>query len=143
MLLEYNFYTLFGTALFVVLLFIIGFKFWEGKPKNELDKAISALKINIFMVGFLSIVLWFLLPSTSSLQSFGFPQTVSDVQTSEQILNYLQEYNEAIVRTTDVVHWFIFVFVWGFLSSKYSVIKAFKNLKSEEYFVNVRKQYSE
>ena len=143
MFLENDFYFYFGSALILVLIFIIGFKFWEGKLTNELDKAISNLRINIFMVGFLSIVLWFLLPSTPSLQSFGFPQTVSDVQTSEQVLNYLQEYNQAIVRTTDVVYWFIFIFVWGFLSSLYSVIKAFKNLQSEEYFVNVRKQYSE
>ncbi|MFP8488001.1 hypothetical protein ACKGJO_02790 [Gracilimonas sp. Q87] len=143
MFLENNFYIIFGSSLFVVLLFIIAFKFWEGKPDNELDKAISGLKINIFMVGFLSLVLWFLLPSTPSLQSFGFPQTVGDVQTSEQILNYLQEYNQAIVRTTDVVYWFIFVFVWGFLSSLYTVIKTFKSLKGKEYFGKVREQYAE
>ena len=140
MFLENDFYTIFGSSLLVILLFIIGFKFWEGKPATELDKAISLLKVNILMVGFLSIVLWFLLPSTPSLQSFGLPKTVSDVQTSEQVLTYFQEYNEAIVRTTDVVYWFIFIFVWGFLSSLYTVIKAFKNLQSEEYFVNVRKQ---
>ncbi|MFD2533337.1 hypothetical protein [Gracilimonas halophila] len=143
MFLETNFYVVFGLALFVVLLFIIGFKFWEGKKDDQLEKAVSGLKINIFMVGFLSVVLWFMLPSTPSLQSFGFPETVNDVQTSEQVLSYLQEYNRAIVRTTDVVYWFIFIFVWGFLSSLYTVIKTFRSLKREEYFKNVQDQYSD
>ncbi|MDZ7806266.1 MAG: hypothetical protein U5K71_04030 [Gracilimonas sp.] len=143
MFLETNFYTIFGIALFVVFIFIIGFKFWEGKKETKLEKAISGLKINIFMVGFLSVVLWFLLPSTPSMQSFGYPKTVSDIQTSEQVLNYLQEYNQAIVRTTNVVYWFIFIFVWGFLSSLYTVIKTFKSLKGNEYFGNVKEHYSE
>lgn len=57
MFLENDFYTIFGSSLLVILLFIIVFKFWEGKPATELDKAISLLKVNILMVGFLSIVL--------------------------------------------------------------------------------------
>lgn len=141
MFIESDFYSIFGPAIIVVLIFIVGFKLWEGKKQDELEKAISLLKINIFATGFLLIVLWLLLPSTASLSSFGFPETIKEIQSNEQLLNYLQKYNEALVRTTRVVHWFIFIFIWGFLTSLYSVIKTFKSLREERYFKNVKDKF--
>lgn len=140
MFINSDFYSIFGPAIIVVIIFIIGFKFWEGKKQDELGKAISFLKLNIFATGFLSIVLWFMLPSTPSLSTFGFPETINEIQSNEQLLDYLQEYNKAIVRTTEVIHWFIFIFVWGFLTSLYSVIKTFKSLREEPYFKNVKEK---
>lgn len=137
-----DFYSVFGPAIIIVLILIVAFKWWEGKKQDELGKAISLLKISIFTTGFLSVVLCFLLPSTATLGSFGFPETIEEIQSNEQLLSYLQEYNEAIVRTTKVIYWFIFIFVWGFLTSLYSVIKAFSNLKGEEHFKNVKEKFS-
>ncbi|HET8865983.1 MAG TPA: hypothetical protein VFM80_09835 [Gracilimonas sp.] len=141
MFLDSDFYSIFGSAIILVLIFIIGFKFWEGKKQDELGKAISLLKINIFSIGFLSIVLWFMLPLTPSLRTFGFPETINEIQSNEQLLDYLQEYNKAIVRTTEVVHWFIFIFVWGFLTSLYSVIRTFESLREAPYFKNVKDKF--
>ncbi|HBX65843.1 MAG: hypothetical protein CL670_10415 [Balneola sp.] len=142
MFIESDFYSILGSAIIFVLLFTIGFKFWEGKKEDELEKAISLLKINIFSTGFLLVVLWFMLPSTPSLGTFGFPETVNEIQSNEQLLNYLQTYNEAIVRTTQVVRWFIFIFVWAFLTTLYSVIKTFQSLREKDYFSNVKDEAS-
>ena len=142
MFIESDFYSILGSAIIFVLLFTIGFKFWEGKKEDELEKAISLLKINIFLTGFLLVVLWFMLPSTPSLGTFGFPETVNEIQSNEQLLNYLQTYNEAIVRTTQVVRWFIFIFVWAFLTTLYSVIKTFQSLREKDYFSNVKDEAS-
>ncbi|MDZ7659483.1 hypothetical protein [Fodinibius sp.] len=142
MLFESDFQSIFLPALIVVVICIIGYSLWQRKQKNELEKAISLLKVNTIAVGLLSILLWFLLPSTPSLSTFGFPETVKEIQSNEQLLNYLQEYNQAIVRTTRVVYWFIFIFVWWFLASVYSFIKALSNQQGKEYFKNVKEKFS-
>ncbi|REL33547.1 hypothetical protein DYD21_09030 [Rhodohalobacter sp. SW132] len=142
MFIDSELYLILGLAIILVLIFTIGFKFWEGEKQDELDKAISLLKINIFGVGFLSIVLWFMLPITSTLSTFGFPETINEIQSNEQLLDYLQKYNKAIVRTTEIVHWFIFIFVWGFLTSLYSIIKTFKSLREEHYSKNVEDKFN-
>src|SRR5438552_3612064 len=71
------------------------------------------------------VLLWFLLPATPVLSTFGFPKTVEDIHSAERLLDYLQRYNRALVRTTEVLHWFIFVFVWWFLAALYSLTKVF------------------
>jgi len=139
---DYNFYTIIGPAIGLMVLFSIGYKFWGGKSKNEVDKAISTLQLNIIVIGILFILLWIMLPSTASLSNFGYPETIKDIQSNKQMLKYLQDYNNAIVRTTRVVHWFIFIFVWGFLSSIYAVIKAYNNSKDEEFFEDVKERFS-
>ncbi len=123
------------------MIFIIGSYFWQRKQKNELEKVISLLKVSTIAVGLLSILLWFMLPSTSILSSFGFPETVKEIQSNEQLLNYLQEYNQAIVRTTRVAYWFMFIFVWWFLASVYAVAKAFNNQQGKEYFKDVKENF--
>jgi energy-coupling factor transporter transmembrane protein EcfT len=127
MLFESDFHSIFIPAMIAIVIFIVGYYFWQRKRKNELEKAISLFKVSTVAVGLLSILLWFMLPSTASLSSFGFPETVKEIQSNEQLLNYLQEYNQAIVRITRVVYWFIFIFVWWFLVSVYSVTKAVSN----------------
>ena len=74
------------------------------------------------------LLLWFLLPQTPVLSTFGFPQSVEDIQSAKHLLRYLQDYNRALVRTTSVLHWFIFVFVWWFLTAIYSLSKALSNV---------------
>ena len=142
MFLETNFYTVFGAALLVVILFVIGYSLWEGAKESAFEKAISQLKVNIVSIGFLMLVLWFMLPATPSLSTFGFPETVSEMQSNEQLLEYLQGQNLAIVRTVQVVHWFIFLFVWGLLSALYSVTKAFSSKRAEEHVKGFKEKLS-
>jgi hypothetical protein len=82
------------------------------------------LKTNFIVVGAFCLLLWFLLPTTPVLSTFGYPTTEGNIQSASRLLKYLQDYNKAIVRTTQVVHWFIFVFVWWFLTSYFDFSKA-------------------
>lgn len=142
MLFESNFHAIFLPAMIAVVICMVGYYFWQKKQNNELEQAILLLQISTIAVGLLSILLWFMLPSTPSLSTFGFPDTVKEIQSNDQLLNYLQEYNHAIVRTTRVVHWFIFIFVWWFLAAVYSATKVFSKQYVKEYFKNVKEKYS-
>ena len=142
MFLETNFITIFGPALLVAILFIIGYSLWTGAKESAFEKALSQLKVNIVSIGFLMLILLFMLPSWPSLSTFGFPETVNEIQSNEQLLEYLQGQNLAIVRTVQVVHWFIFLFVWGLLSALYSVTKVFSSKRAEEQVKGFREELS-
>ena len=49
------------------------------------------------------------------------PQSVN--QSGPLLLDLLQNYNRALVRTTDVLYWFVFTFVWWFLTSYHDFAK--------------------
>lgn len=94
--------------------------------RNEPDPVQKTLKLFrlhlIFMAGF-CVVLWFLLPQTPVLRTFGSPDSENDIRSTASLLRYLQDYNRAIVRTTEVLHWFLFVFVWWFVNTLYELTK--------------------
>ena len=61
---------------------------------------------------------------TVTLNNSGYPTAPEDVQTAEQILTYLQQYNRAIVTNTHVLLWlFCSLTVW-FLTTLYTFAKA-------------------
>ncbi|HZF02317.1 MAG TPA: hypothetical protein VE344_10525 [Methylomirabilota bacterium] len=84
--------------------------------KNKFHASIAIFKLMSIAVGAFLIMLWMLLPCTPVISTFGFPKTVGEIQSPENLLKLLQDYNKALVRTTEVLHWFIFVFVWWFLA---------------------------
>jgi hypothetical protein len=57
------------------------------------------------IAGVFLILLWVLLPPTSALATFGKPEVAEQVDTPAEILSYLQRYNEALVRTMEVLRW--------------------------------------
>ena len=59
--------------------------------------------------------LWLCLPAFPFFGVSGRPEGVADVANQEKLLNYLQEYNDTLTRTTEVVHWFVFLFLFWFL----------------------------
>jgi hypothetical protein len=94
--------------------------------RNEPDpvkKTLKLFRLHLIFMGGFCIVLWFLLPQTPVLSTFGYPKSESDIRSATSLLRYLQEYNRAIVRTTQVLHWFIFVFVWWFMTTLYELTK--------------------
>jgi hypothetical protein len=94
--------------------------------RNQADpvaRAWNEFKLSISAVGVLLIVLWFSLPSTPSLSTFGYPADL-DALRPERLLRLLQDYNRALVRTTEVVYWLVFIFAWWLLSSLYSIARA-------------------
>ena len=90
------------------------------------------LQYRLIFYGLVMVILLFHLPITPSLSTFGYPMDISDVANNKKLLKYLQEYNEAIVKTTEVVNWMIFITVFWFVSIISSMIKHFKLEKSPE-----------
>jgi hypothetical protein len=74
-----------------------------------------------------ALVLWFSLPSTPVLSSFGYPKTLQQITEPARLLELLQEYNRAIVRTTEVLSLFIFLFVFFLVSSTISIVNGMKS----------------
>ena len=109
----------------VVISFIPGIYF-ARRNKGETDlikKIVCHLKGMSMSVGIICMALWFSLPATPVLRSFGYPQDISAVDSSKELLYYLQEYNRAIVKTTEVVMWFIFVFTFFVLVTFFQIAK--------------------
>jgi hypothetical protein len=97
------------------------------KANTEWEKAIALFKNNLIVFGALVVVLYLSLPSTPSLSTFGYPADLSVIQDDKKLLHLLQTYNKALVRTTEVVHWFLFIFIWFFLVLLINFTTAFKN----------------
>jgi ABC-type transport system involved in multi-copper enzyme maturation permease subunit len=119
---------IFGTAVAIasIILLISSYLSKYGKGTNELNKLINHFIISTFLFACLIVVLYFTLPSTPVLKSFDFPKDVAEIKTEKQILHLFQQYNKAIVRTTEVVHWFLFSFVWWFLANLILIVWRFK-----------------
>lgn len=131
---NYDLLYFFGPALVVasIVLAVIGIQ-RNKKDTTELSKVIDHFKITSIVFGTLIIVLWLSLPSTPSLKSFDYPEDVSAIKADADILRLFQEYNKAIVRTTEVLHWFLFLFVWWFLTTLFGVAKAFKPVEKKAF----------
>lgn len=122
----------FGPALLVaslVLLILVNLR--NKKDIDVFSKVIDHFKYTSIVFGFLLVVLWLSLPSTPSLKSFGYPEDVSAISKDTDILRLFQEYNKAIVRTAEVLQWFLFLFTWWFLTTLFGVANAYKSGKGK------------
>ncbi len=91
---------------------------------SDIEKAVANFKIMTMASAVFLFVLYFLLPPTAVLTTFGYPESLREIERDQQLLRYLQQYNHAIARTADVVKWFLFTFVWWFLASARALAKA-------------------
>lgn len=103
----------------VVFLFLIYLIAYFIKFRNTNVDAFDKMKLSLLLFGIYSLVLWLCIPSTPALETFGYPETVNDIKSNEQILKLLQDYNKTIVRTTEVLKWFLFGFIWFFMTNIY------------------------
>src|SRR5882672_3343096 len=87
---------------------VVGIVRFRSRNQDPLRRAFQRFKILTIATGATLIVLWFCLPYTPVLGTFGYPKSIEDVKTPELVLRYLQDYNKALVRTTEVVYWVIF-----------------------------------
>jgi hypothetical protein len=124
-----------GPSVIVLLVAGIIAHFMQRGEADPMKRALVMLKTNLILVGAFCLLLWFLLPTTPVLSTFGYPTTEADIQSASKLLKYLQDYNKAIVRTTQVVHWFIFVFIWWFLTSFFWFSKAIAAQRGEPRLV--------
>jgi hypothetical protein len=108
----------------VVWVAISQFLRFRSQGENDpLLRAWTEFRLSLLATGSILILLWFALPSTPSLSTFGYPADLERVTQPNRLLGLLQDYNRALVRTTEIVHWVIFVMVWWFISSLYSFAK--------------------
>ena len=112
----------------IATIFLVIIKKRNNKQNStELSKSIDHFKITSIVFGALLLILLLSLPSTPNLKTIGYPEDISAIKGDAKILNLFQEYNKAIVRTTEVLHWFLFLFIWWFLTTLFGVAKAYKN----------------
>lgn len=111
----------------LVVVFFIGHFLVQRKNSLKLTLQYRLVFYGVVMTG-----LWFYLPMTPILSSFGYPTDISDVENNKKLLKYLQEYNIAIVKTTEVVSAMIFITTFWLVSIIISITKHFKLDKSVE-----------
>lgn len=116
-------------ALAVIISLVAHFLFVRGK--SGLEKDLAWVRNTIVIAGCLMLFLWFSLPSTPVLGSFGYPKTVADIEDPAKLLKLLQDYNEALVRTTSILHWFIFISVFLVLEPLYRMTRSLRSFSRE------------
>ena len=93
-----------------------------GLQPRRFARAVASIRMIALAFGAAVVVLWLSLPSTPVLSSFGYPKTVQQISEPVQMLALLQEYNRAIVRTTEVLSLFMFLVVFVLIGSTISII---------------------
>jgi len=89
----------------------------KGSQVHPLESALASFRIAGLAFCAAAVLLWFSLPSTPVLASFGYPHTLDQIREPRLLLELLQEYNRALVRTTEVLSWFMFLFVFYLIGS--------------------------
>jgi hypothetical protein len=113
-----------GPALlaWVIIYCVVTFRRRRAKA-DPVQRAWSEFRLSTIGTGVILLLLWFALPQTPILSTFGYPADLASISQPQNLLKYLQDYNIALVRTTEVVHWLLFIFVWWFLAAIYSFSK--------------------
>jgi hypothetical protein len=104
-------YILFPVILFWVVVSVV-MRMRQTKEPDAARRAWMNFKLSAIASATLLVILWFALPGTGALSTFGYPNGPDDVRDPRRLLKYLQDYNRALVRTTEVVYWLLFLLVW-------------------------------
>jgi hypothetical protein len=121
---------IFGPVLFIGTIIIGISTLWskQRKESSELNILINHFIFTSILFGCLTMILYLSLPTTPVLETFGYPNNISDIKLETDVLHLFQQYNKAIVRTTEVVSWFLFLFVWWFLANLINLLWRFKKV---------------
>jgi len=124
----------------ILIPFIIGAIIYPRIVKHRtgdpLRDKLKDMQIMLIMFGVLMAVLLFSLPMTPSLSTFGYPETVEEIATPEKVLKLLQRYNKEIVRTTEVLHWLLFISIFWFVGSMWQLMKIMMQQRDKELIKN-------
>ncbi|MEO0768134.1 MAG: hypothetical protein AAFY72_01665 [Cyanobacteria bacterium J06649_4] len=97
----------------------------KGQQIPSLRQSLRRFKINLVLMAVLvTIAAAVTYTLTATLNDSGYPNAPEDVQTAEQILIYLQQYNRAIMTNTYVLLWFFYGLTVWFLTALYAFAKA-------------------
>jgi hypothetical protein len=95
----------------------------QANEPDAIKRAWMNFKLTAIGSGIVLVILWLALPSTPSLSTFGFPDGLDAVTDPRRLLRILQDFNRALVRTTEVVGWLMFLLIWVFGSALYDFLK--------------------
>lgn len=107
-------------------------KIVRHKTGDPLRDSVKNLQVMITVTAVVLVVLLFSLSPTAVLGSFGYPHELEDINNQEKLLELLQDYNKAIVRTTEVVYWLLFISVFWILTAVYQLLKVYKDKLDKE-----------
>lgn len=110
--------------LFLPVIVIAGIykQFIKRDTGDALRDKLKDLEITLIAFGVMIFIAVLALPVTPSLSTFGYPETLEDINSQKKMLRLFQEYNIAIVRTTEVVHWMLFTSGILIISTVYKLI---------------------
>ena len=94
----------------------------KRRATGPLARAVASIRITMLSFSAAALLLLFSLPSTSDLSTFEYPKTLQQISEPARMLELLQAYNRAIVRTTEVLWLFILLFVSVLVGSTMSII---------------------
>lgn len=95
----------------------------KGDPLRDKLKDVEIMLIGFGVIIFIGVLA---LPITPTLSTFDYPETLEDIGSQKKMLRLLQEYNKAIVRTTEVLHWMLFIGGIWLISTLYKLVNVMR-----------------
>ena len=95
---------------------------------GSLHDSIQNLRAQTWGLAIATIYLWFCLPKTPSLSTFGRPEVVSDIASPDQLFKQFVEYNVAICQTSNVLLCFFILFAVWLQGSVIKLLNAWNDL---------------
>ena len=118
-------------SLFLVTLIgiLVARQRWHDSGSPSLNRSLQRFKVSLILLSIcMGIAAFTAYQFTADLNRFSYPDGPTDVQTAEQILDYLQQYHRVTMTNTYALLWFVYAFVVWFLTTLYafarSVVKA-------------------
>lgn len=121
-----------GPAIVLIGILFFAFRVRIVRESDPLRKAFRLYELHLAAIAAFLTVVWFTFPITSVLRTVDYPKAVENIRSPEELLEVLQSYNRALVRTAAALHWFILVFVAWFLLNTYRFCKAVVSVLSEK-----------
>ncbi|MGD1932476.1 MAG: hypothetical protein ACFB12_26585 [Leptolyngbyaceae cyanobacterium] len=114
------------SVFFVTLIgILVAQRRWQGRGSPSLKGSLQRFKVSLVLLAIcLGIAAVTIQSLTTGLNSFGYPDVPTEVETAEQILDYLQQYHRGIMTNTYAMLWFFYAFVVWFLSTLYAFAQA-------------------
>ena len=115
--------------LLIVLIILIGtfsaYRFSSERQTISIEQSLKRFRISLIRLaiclGITAIAIQILM---SNLSDLGYSDISEDMQTAEQIIDYLQQQKRAIAINIYALLWFFYVFVVWFLTTPYAFAQA-------------------
>ena len=118
-------YVFFPVLLMTSMAILIAYQQRNPQQAPSITGSLRSFKINLILLAVCVVIAVAITYAfTATLNDAVYPNVPEDVQTAEQVLNYLQQYNRAIRTNTYVLLWFFYGLTAWFLTTLYAFAKA-------------------